>query len=158
MITLLFLLNLFNFSLTDDFNLPDGKWWMNEEVVRELNLTAQQQKELGNLYYAHLEKAIDLRAKVEKEELKLGEILSKDTINEKEAMEQVKKLLDARNQMHLARAELFLKVRMVLKPEQWIKLKNKFKEKIKGFREERRRMHRPEPPDKKPILPPEPLE
>lgn len=142
----------------DEFNLPDGKWWMNKEIIRELNLTEEQQNQLTKIYYDHIEKAIDLRAKVEKEELKLGEILDKETVNEKEAMEQVKKLLDARNQMHLARAELFLKVRIILKPEQWLKLKDKFQKRIKGMREERRRMHKPAPRDKNPIIPPEPLE
>lgn len=155
---LLFFLPFFNLFLMEEFNLPDGKWWMNEEVARELNLTPEQKNQLSKIYFEHIEKAIDLRAKVEKEELKLGEILGRDTINEKEAMEQVKKLLDARGQMHLARAELFLKVRMILKPEQWLKLKEKFQKRIKGMKEERRRMHRPEMPDKKPVIPPEPPE
>ncbi len=138
----------------EGFNLPEGKWWLNEEVVKELQITEAQQKELGKIYYAHLEKAIDLRAKVEKEELKLREMLDLNTINEKELLSQVDKLLEARNSLERARAELFVKVRIILTAEQWAKIKERFERKIKRIREERqlKRPLRPEP------LPQEPRE
>ena len=136
----------------EGFNLPEGKWWLNEEVVKELQITDAQQKELGKIYYAHLEKAIDLRAKVEKEELKLREMLDQNTINEKELLSQVDRLLDARNSLERARAELFVKVRIILTPEQWVMVKERFQKRIKRIREERglKRPLRQEP------VPPEP--
>jgi len=136
----------------EGFDLPEGKWWLNEEVVRNLQITEAQQKELGKIYYSHLEKAIDLKAKVEKEELKLREMLDQKEINEKELLSQVDRLLEARNSLERARAELFVKVRIILTPEQWQKVKERFHQKIKRIREERglKRPLRQEP------IPPEP--
>lgn len=151
-ILFLFTFNLYSFQ---EFELPEGKWWRNEEVIKEIGLTEEQQKYLEKNFFDHLEKAIDLRAKVEKEELKLRELLDQNKLNEKEILNQVDKLLDARKEMEKARAELFIKVRMILKPDQWNKIKMKFQNKMKRMREERR-MHRSFPdkpfPEKPPIL------
>jgi Spy/CpxP family protein refolding chaperone len=141
----------------EGFDLPEGKWWLNEEVVRNLQITEAQQKELGKIYYSHLEKAIDLKAKVEKEELKLREMLDQKEINEKELLSQVDRLLEARNSLERARAELFVKVRIILTPEQWQKVKERFHQKIKRIREERglKRPLRQEPVPPEPKMPQE---
>jgi len=141
----------------EGFDLPEGKWWLNEEVVRNLQITEAQQKELGKIYYSHLEKAIDLKAKVEKEQLKLREMLDQKEINEKELLSQVDRLLEARNSLERARAELFVKVRIILTPEQWQKVKERFHQKIKRIREERglKRPLRQEPVPPEPQMPQE---
>lgn len=157
----LFTFNLYSFQ---EFELPEGKWWRNEQIIKEIGLTDEQQKTLEKNFFEHLEKAIDLKAKVEKEELKLRELLDQDKLNEKEILNQVDKLLDARKGMEKARAELFLKVRMILQPDQWNKIKMKFQNKMKRMREERR-MHRflldkslPEKPPDMDEIPPAPPE
>ncbi len=146
---ILIFLPIFLFSF-EEFNLPEGKWWKNEELIRQLNLSLEQQKQLEKIFFSHLEKAIDLRAVVEKEELKLRELLDEQVISEKRVLEQVDKLLDARKALERQRAELFLKVRLILTPEQWKNLKGKYQERIRKMREERKRMHIPrreqEPP------------
>lgn len=129
-----------------EFDLPEGKWWRNENVIRELQLTADQQKQLEKIFFKHLERAIDLRAQVQKEELKLGELLDQETIVEKEALSQVERLLEARKEMQKIRAELFIKVRAILNYEQWQKVKNRFQKKIKSIREEKKRFRNNQPP------------
>lgn len=146
---LLFLsLKVFAFQ---EFDLPEGKWWRNEDVIRELQLTEDQQKQLEKIFYNHLEKAIDLRAKIEKEELKLRELLDQNTIVEKQVLSQVETLLDARKEIEKIRAELFLKVRMLLTYEQWQKVKNRFQKKIKIIREEKKRFRNNPPPIEVPL-------
>ncbi len=141
LILILFPLSLLSF---EGFNLPEGKWWKNEELIRQLNLSLEQQKQLEKIFFTHLERAIDLRAVVEKEELKLRELLDEEEISEKRVLEQVDKLLEARKALERQRAELFLKVRLILTPEQWKNLKGKYQDKIRRMKEERRRMHKPQ--------------
>lgn len=152
--TLILLFLSFKLFAFQEFNLPEGKWWRNEDVIRELQLTEDQQKKLEKIFYNHLEKVTDLRAKVEKEELKLKELLDQKTIDEKEAFSQVERLLDARKEMEKIRAELFLKVRTILNYEQWQKVKNRFQKKIRmmrEMREKRNKFYRPDiPPEEKP--------
>lgn len=150
--TLILLFLSFKLFAFQEFNLPEGKWWRNEDVIRELQLTEDQQKQLEKIFYNHLEKAIDLRAKVEKEELKLKELLDQKTIVEKEVLSQVESLLDARKEIEKIRAELFLKVRMLLTYEQWQKVKKRFQKKVKRLKEEREKFRRPDiPPEPRPL-------
>lgn len=150
--TLILLFLSFKLFAFQEFDLPEGKWWRNEDVIRELQLTEDQQKQLEKIFYNHLEKAIDLRAKVEKEELKLKELLDQKTIVEREVLSQVESLLDARKEIEKIRAELFLKVRMLLTYEQWQKVKTRFQKKIKRLKEEREKFRRPDiPPEPRPF-------
>jgi Spy/CpxP family protein refolding chaperone len=108
--------------------LPPGKWWKNEEVIRTLALSPEQQQKLDGIMYAHLEQMIDLKAGFEKEELRLKQMLDLPRVDEKKLLEQAQKALDAQNRMQMNRAAMFVKVRALLTPEQWEKIKVKFQE------------------------------
>ena len=119
-------------ALAADFmDLPPGRWWKNSDVIRELNLTPDQQKKLDDIMFVHMEKMIDLRAVLDKEELKLKMLLDAPAIVEKQVLDQVDRVLAARDRMHRLRAEMFVKVRTLLTPDQWEKMKFKFKDAVR---------------------------
>lgn len=132
---ILFLFPFYLFSF-EEINFPEGKWWRNEETIKFLSLSKEQQDQLEKIFFSHFERAIDLKARVEKEEFRLKEILDKENFKEEEAMEQVKNLLEARKELEKERAELFVKVRAILNLEQWNKVRLRFQKKLRMMREE----------------------
>ena len=134
-------------------NLPRGKWWQNEKVVADLGLTPEQRAKLDDIMFTHRDRMIDLKAALEKAELRLKETMDKPVLNEKEVLEQLDKSITARGLLQKDRITMLVKVRGVLTPEQWAKAKvklhermEKFGEKRRGFREFRRE-HRGSQPE-----------
>jgi len=119
-------------------NLPRGKWWQNEKVVADLGLTQDQQAKLDDLMFAHRDKMIDLKAALEKAELRLRETMDRPVLNEKEVLDLVDKTIAARGLLQKDRVTMLVKVRGVLTPEQWAKAKAKLHERVRNFREKRR--------------------
>jgi len=109
-------------------DLPPGKWWKNEEVVHALKLSPEQQQKLDDIMYGHLEQMIDLKAGFEKEELRLKQLLDQPKVDEKRLLDQVQRTLEAQNKMQMNRAVMFVKVRTLLLPEQWEKIKVRFQQ------------------------------
>ena len=141
----------------DFLDLPPGRWWKNSDVIRQLNLAPDQQKKLDDIMFAHMERMIDLKAALDKEELKIKMLLDQPQIDEKQVLAQVDKVLAARNQMQRTRAAMFVKVRVLLSAEQWEKMKAAFNEKVRDrFQrrmEERRGPDQEEPPAGEPPPP-----
>ena len=109
-------------------DLPPGKWWKNEQIVQTLGLSPDQQQKLDDIMYAHLEQMIDLKAGFEKEELRLKQLLDQPKIDEKKLLDQATRAIEAQNKLQLSRAAMFVKVRMLLTPEQWEKIKVRFQQ------------------------------
>ena len=135
----------------DFLDLPPGRWWKNSDVIRQLNLTPDQQKKLDDIMFAHMEKMIDLKAALDKEELKIKMLLDQSQIDEKHVLAVVDKVLAARDQMQRMRATMFVKVRILLTAEQWEKMKAAFKEKVRD-RFQRRMQERRGPDQEAPPI------
>lgn len=137
--------------------LPPGKWWKNEQIVQTLMLSPEQQQKLDDIMYAHLEQMIDLKAGFEKEELRLKQQLDLPKVDEAKLLAQVQKTLEAQNKMQMNRAAMFVKVRALLTPEQWDKIKVKFQERRQDRMQdlrERRGGRGPDSPEPTPEPPP----
>ena len=126
----------------DALDLPPGRWWKNEDVIRELKLSPEQQRKLDDIMFGHMEQMIDLKAAYDKEELKLRLQLDQPNVEEAKILQQVDKLLAAHDQMQRSRARMFVKVRLLLNPEQWEKVKTLFRDRMKERVRERMRMER----------------
>ncbi len=141
-------------------DLPPGKWWKNEEVIQALSLTPDQQRKLDDIMYAHLEQMIDLKAGFEKEELRLRQMLDLPKVDEKRLLEQAQRAIESQTRMQLNRAAMFTKVRVLLTPEQWEKIKIRFQQERRDRRfqdlRERREGHGPGLQDPLPEPRPEP--
>jgi Spy/CpxP family protein refolding chaperone len=98
--------------------VPDGKWWKNPRVARELNLSAAQVDEIEKIFLRNRPILIDLRADLEKKRLYKDSLLEEENVDTAEAAKKIEEVEEARSKLEKARAMMFLEIRKVLTPEQ----------------------------------------
>jgi Spy/CpxP family protein refolding chaperone len=101
---------------------PFGTWWKNSEVVKALQLTDAQVKQIEQTFLEYRLKLIDLRADVERQETKLQPLLEADQPNEQQVGSQVDAVVAARGRLEKTNTMMMLAIRRVLSVEQWKKL------------------------------------
>lgn len=102
---------------------PDlGKWWKNSEIVRELGLSDAQINQMEQTFLEQRLKLIDLRAELEKQEVRLQPLIEADQPDETKVSAQIDQVLAARGRLEKANAMMMLAIRRVLSAEQWKKL------------------------------------
>ena len=101
---------------------PFGAWWKNSEVVKELQLSDAQVKQIGQTFLDYRLKLIDLRADLERQETKLQPLLEADQPNEQQVGSQVDAVVAARGKLEKTNTMMMLAIRHVLSVEQWKKL------------------------------------
>jgi len=114
------------FAKDPDFGklkLPRGKWWRIPEISEKLNLTSEKQAKLDELYTQNRRKLIDLKSNVERKGFDLEQIVEKESFNESAAMDQLKKLEDARTNLATERFRFLIEVRKLLGTERYQQLK-----------------------------------
>jgi protein CpxP len=107
------------------FGLPgqQGRWWTQPRVVENLKLTEEQQKAMDGILMEHREKLIDLRAALEKTELKMEGLVGDAQPNEAAIVAQIDKVAQSRAELEKANARYLLAVWSKLTPEQRTKVK-----------------------------------
>jgi Spy/CpxP family protein refolding chaperone len=101
-----------------------GKWWQDSEVVKKLQLSDKQVSQLDQIFYQHRLKLIDDTAAMEKEDLKLQNLLDADTPDEGQVNSQVDQVLSARGEVEREYTAMNLDTRKVLSVQQWRQLKS----------------------------------
>jgi Spy/CpxP family protein refolding chaperone len=101
-----------------------GKWWQRSEVAKKLQLSDSQIAQLDQTFYDHRLKLIDYGAEMEKEDLKLQNLLDADVPNEGQVGSQVDQVLTARGKLEREYTMMNLDLRKVLSVEQWRQLKS----------------------------------
>ena len=100
-----------------------GQWWKNPEIVSKLQLTDAQVAQLNQVFFDHKMRLIDYGADMEKQDLKLQNLLDADQPNESQVSAQVDQVLAARGKLEREFTMLSLNLRKVLSLEQWRQLK-----------------------------------
>jgi Spy/CpxP family protein refolding chaperone len=100
-----------------------GQWWKNPEIASKLQLTDVQVSQLNQVFYDHKMRLIDYGAEMEKQDLKLQNLLDADQPNESQVSTQVDEVLAARGKLEREFTMLSLNLRKVLSLEQWRQLK-----------------------------------
>jgi len=90
-----------------------------ETMVTELKLSAEQEQQMQDLRFAREAKAIDLRADLQQERLKLRKLRQADEPNKKKLYAQVEKIGSVEVKMDKSRIDHLLAVRGVLTEEQF---------------------------------------
>jgi Spy/CpxP family protein refolding chaperone len=98
---------------------PAGKWWDNPDLARRLNLTAEQQKKMDEVFQQHRLRLIDLHAALEKEEAILEPLHEAANPDDAKVLPQIDRVAEARAELEKANARMLLGLRHVLTPEQW---------------------------------------
>jgi protein CpxP len=117
---------------------PPGRWWTDPEIVKDLQLTADQQKRMDDLFQQSRLKLIDLNAALQKQEVILQPLLGADQPNESQILSQIDKVAQARAELEKANARMLLGLRSVLTVDQWKKLQAERGTTRDRFRGERR--------------------
>ncbi len=99
-----------------------GAWWKNSDVVKELQLSDAQVKQIEQTFLDYRLKLIDLHADVERQETKLEPLLEADQPNEQQVNSQVDAVVAARGKLEKTRTMMMLAIRRVLTVDQWKKL------------------------------------
>ncbi len=99
-----------------------GRWWKNSDVVKELQLTDAQIKQIEQTFLDYRLKLIDLHADVERQEAKLQPLLEADQPNEQQVGSQVDAVIAARGKLEKTNTLMMLAIRRVLTVDQWKKL------------------------------------
>jgi periplasmic protein CpxP/Spy len=111
-----------------------GEWWKNSEIAKKLQLSGAQVSHLNQIFYDHRLKLIDYRAAMEKEDLRLQNLLDQDQPDENQVGTQVDQVLAARGKLEREFTMMNLDLRKVLSVEQWRQLKSIQEERGPGDR------------------------
>ena len=105
-----------------------GRWWRLPELSKDMGLTDREKQVLDDMFVKNRNALIDLRSDIEKERLKLEDILAKDPVNESAAKAQFRRVEEKREKLSLERFNFILDARKVLGPERFRILTGKFEE------------------------------
>ncbi len=114
-----------------------GSWWKNSELAQKLNLTDQQKQQLEKTFLDYRLNLVDLRANVEREELKLQPLMDADQVNEAQISSQLDTLLAARMKLEKTNSMMYVAMRKVLTADQWKQLRSLREDRFRGRRGER---------------------
>ena len=97
--------------------------WRNPKMVQELGLTDEQVKGLREADFAHREKRLQLKSKLDGLHLEMEKLFSADPVNESEILQLAKKISDLKGKLFVRRIESRLAVGKLLTADQLKKLK-----------------------------------
>jgi len=97
--------------------------WRNPKMVQELGLTDEQVKGLREADFAHREKRLQLKSKLDGLHLEMKKLFSADPVNESEILQLAKKISDLKGKLFVRKIESRLAVGKLLTADQLKKLK-----------------------------------
>ena len=99
-------------------------WW-DRPVARDLNLSAQQQRQIRTTVRDYRGKLMEARAAVEKAETEFEDAFNAEPMDERRAEAALENLAQARANLTRAFSQMSLKLRLVLTAEQWKELQKR---------------------------------
>jgi len=124
-ILLMMIINLPGLAAGQD--VPSGKWWYNQKVVQDLNLTQNEIRQLDQLYVDSHRKLIELKNAVEREQFELDTLLGKKKVDDAKVRDQFKRLENARTDLANERLGFVIRVREIIGAERFQQLKTSYK-------------------------------
>lgn len=104
-------------------HLPPGKWWRRAEVVRELELTNEQQERLDEVFREASDSLIDAKAAVEKLQIRLRGEIDRPALRRAEIQRIAGELNAARGKLFERELMMLVDMRAVLNEPQWNRLR-----------------------------------
>ncbi|MEO8587003.1 MAG: periplasmic heavy metal sensor [Acidobacteriota bacterium] len=140
---------------------PPGKWWKRPAVVRQLNLSSEQQGKLEDIFARRRREFVDLKADVERRQIDVEELVTVKDSDPKKAAASVDALEQSRLRLRKAATMMFLEQKDVLSAAQWQQVLSRRDEWRKERQMERRGdawdgPDRPAPRGGRQRLPPQP--
>jgi Spy/CpxP family protein refolding chaperone len=101
-----------------------GAWWKNSEIAKKIELSEAQVSQIERTFVEHRLRLVDLRADLEKQELRLQPQLDADRPDETKIAAQIDLVTAARARLDKENAMMVLAIRRELSVEQWKKLQD----------------------------------
>lgn len=98
---------------------PPGKWWKRPRIVQMLNLTAEQQAKLEDIFSHRRREFVDLKADVERRQIDVEELVAKKDSDPRKVSTAIDALEQARLKLRKAFTMMFLEQKDVLSAAQW---------------------------------------
>jgi len=124
-ILLILIINLPGLATGQD--VPSGKWWYNQKVVKNLNLTQKEIRQLDQAWVDSQRKLIKLKNAVEREQFELDTLLGEKTVDDAKVRKQFKQLESARTDLADERLGFVIRVREIIGAERFQQLKTSYK-------------------------------
>jgi Spy/CpxP family protein refolding chaperone len=124
-ILMIFVISLPGFAGGQD--IPSGKWWYNQNIVQNLNLTQSEIRQLDQLYVDSHRRLIELKNAVEREQFELDTLLGKKTVDDAKVRQQFKRLESARTDLADERLRFVIGVREIIGADRFQQLKTSYK-------------------------------
>jgi Spy/CpxP family protein refolding chaperone len=124
-ILLILMINLPGLATGQD--VPSGKWWYNQKVVKNLNLTQKEIRQLDQAWVDSQRKLIKLKNEVEREQFELDTMLGKKTVDDAKVRKQFNRLESARTDLADERLGFIIRVREIIGAERFQQLKTSYK-------------------------------
>ncbi|HXZ27336.1 MAG TPA: periplasmic heavy metal sensor, partial [Terriglobales bacterium] len=115
-----------------------GAWWKDSEIVRQLQLSDAQIKQIEETFLNARLDLIKMRADVEIQETILQSLVDADQMDEGKISAQIDQVLATRARLEKANTMMMLDIRKVLTVEQW--------KKLRAIQQSREQEHRMAPP------------
>lgn len=103
--------------------MPSGKWWRDPGIVKQLDLTAKEAKQLDKLFVKSRRRLIELKNQVEKERFEYQTLMESQNLDESAVNRQLQKLEKARTAMNAETNRFVVEVRKILGHDRFQKLK-----------------------------------
>jgi Spy/CpxP family protein refolding chaperone len=144
---LMFLTALFVFVLTGfgfGQKQDHDRIQMRDNIIKELNLTDEQQTNIGQMRLQNQKDMVDLKADLQKKKIELKELLQNGNYSRTEYMTKTDAIISAKNNIEIAQAENQMDIYESLDADQqkiWNKKGHRFHDgREKFFRKEFRRI------------------
>jgi Spy/CpxP family protein refolding chaperone len=93
-------------------------------AIQKLDLTAEQRKNIDDIFQQHRLKLIDLEATLQKEDLILEPLVAAVPPDDAKVLAQIDRVAQARAELEKANSRMLCQVRRVLTPDQWKQLQS----------------------------------
>ncbi|HLH41723.1 MAG TPA: periplasmic heavy metal sensor [Bryobacteraceae bacterium] len=108
---------------------PRPPWW-ESPIVKNLDLSDAQTKQIQTTVSDYRDKLRDLRAAVNRAETDFQAVLNEDPVDQRKANEAIEQLMSARAELFKTTSQMDLKLRMVLTGQQWQELQSETRGRI----------------------------
>jgi Spy/CpxP family protein refolding chaperone len=108
---------------------PRLPWW-ESPIVKNLDLSDAQTKQIQATVSDYRDKLRDLRAAVNRAEADLQGALNEDSVDQRRANEAIEQLVSARSELFRTTSQMDLRLRTVLTAQQWQELQSETRGRI----------------------------
>jgi len=110
-------------SIAQGQGMPPGKWWQRPEVIRELQITNEQQDRLDEIFRGAAGDLIDAKGDVEKLQITIRGELDRPQVRKAELQRIATQLSAARGRLFERELMMLVDMRAVLNDQQWKRMR-----------------------------------